>query len=67
MRLVEKHIRDDRLTYIESILQICDDRQIDPLDIGKLIDKPLKQKIEAEAMRSNLLKEKGGNTLTEFL
>ena len=52
---VEKLESEERMSYMEAVLHICEERQIDPLDIGKLIGPTIKAKIEAEAMSANLL------------
>ena len=54
-QLVEKLVSEERMSYMEAVLHICEERQIDPLDIGKLIGPTIKAKIEAEAMTANLL------------
>ena len=47
-QLVEKLVSEERMSYMEAVLHICEERQIDPLDIGKLIGPTIKAKIEAE-------------------
>jgi hypothetical protein len=51
----ERLVRSDGLTYVEAIIQICSDLDLDPEDIAKMVTGPLKDKVEAEAMRSNIL------------
>jgi hypothetical protein len=63
--IVEKLVHEERMTYIEAVLHVCEERQIDPLDIGKLIAPTIKAKIEAEAMASNLLPK--SNSLGSFI
>jgi len=53
---VEFLVRRDELTYLEAIMQVCEDHEIDPEDIGKLIDGPLKEKIESESVQLNRMK-----------
>ena len=43
-------------SYLEAIIEFCDRNALDPLDCTKLINKPLKEKIEFEAMADGLLK-----------
>lgn len=57
---VEKLVAHDRMTYTESIIEICERRQIDPADIAKLVKGPLKLKLEAEAMDRNIIKRTTG-------
>jgi hypothetical protein len=47
---------------MEAVLFLCEERAIDPLDVSKLITQVIREKIEAEAMRANLVKG-GGNQL----
>lgn len=63
--LVENLVHTEKMTYMEAVLHICDERLIDPLDIGKLIGPSIKSKIEAEAMSQNLLPK--SNTLASFI
>lgn len=51
----ERLVRSDHLTYVEAIIQICNDLDVDPEDIAKMVTGPLKDKLEAEAQRSNIL------------
>lgn len=62
-RMIEEYVGDHPdSTYMDAILQICDERMIDPSDVGKLISPVIREKIEAEAMSANLVKG-GGNSL----
>jgi len=61
--MVEEHIREHPDSgYMEAVLFLCEERAIDPLDVSKLITQVIREKIEAEAMRANLVKG-GGNQL----
>lgn len=51
----EKLVREEGMQYAEAIIHICDKNQIDPEDIAKLISGPLKDKLEVEARRNNIL------------
>jgi hypothetical protein len=53
----------DGLKYSEALLEICEEHEIDPHDIAKLVKGPLKAKLEAEAMRYNNIPNTQGNTL----
>lgn len=63
--IIEKLVIDEKMTYMEAVLHYCEEKQIDPLDIGKLISPVIKSKIEAEAMTRNLLPK--SNSLDSFL
>jgi len=60
-KMVEETVLSQNLSYMDSILKICEDIRIDPEDIGKFISPTIKGKIEAEAIELNMMK--GGNTL----
>ena len=46
---------------MDAIIHYCESNNIEVESAGRLISKSLKEKIQAEALRSNLLKvEKGG-------
>lgn len=64
-KLVEQLVLKERLSYMEAILHICKEREIDPRDIGKLITPPLKGKVESEAIDLNWLPKK--NNMDKFL
>lgn len=63
--IIEKLVIDEKMTYMEAVLHYCEEKQIDPLDIGKLISPVIKSKIEAEAMTRNLLPKT--NSLDSFM
>ena len=52
----EKLVTQDGMTYAESIIEICERKQIDPEDMAKLVKGPLKLKLEVEAMDRNIIK-----------
>jgi len=49
------------MSYMDAIVSVCEDRELDPGEIGNLIGPVLKDKVEAEAVSLNLMK--GGNQL----
>ena len=53
---VEKLVYGDGMTYTESIIEICEQKEIDPEDMAKLVKGPLKNKLEVEAMDRNIIK-----------
>ena len=56
-------VHTDGLKYSEALIEICEEHEIDPHDIAKLVKGPLKAKLEAEAMRFNVIPNTNGNTL----
>ena len=56
-------VHNDDLKYSEALLEICEEYEIDPHDIAKLVKGPLKAKLEAEAMKFNVIPNTNGNSL----
>ena len=52
---IERRVRRKSMGYLEAIIDYCDDLKIDPDDISKLVVGSLKEKLEAEAQRNNML------------
>ena len=44
------------LNYMEAIISYCEEKNIEFESVGKLISKPLKDKLKAEATELNYLK-----------
>jgi hypothetical protein len=53
--IVEEHVASLRLTYMDAILQVCEDRELDPADISKLVSPAIKDKLEAECIELRLI------------
>ena len=53
---IEKIVKDSNLNYIEAVVQFCEDKNIEFDGIGKLISKPLKEKLKYDAQRLNYMK-----------
>lgn len=58
---VEKLVRSKPMPWMDAVLHICEEYSIDPADVNRLITDPIRGKIEAEAMRLNLIPK--GNEL----
>ena len=52
---VEILVSRDHMTYLESIIHICDATGIDAEDMAKIVTGSLREKLEAEAQRNNIL------------
>lgn len=59
--LIENAVIKQKMSYMDAVLDVCDKNAIDPEDVKKFISTPIRDKIEAEAMRLNFLPK--GNTL----
>ena len=47
-----------QITYIEGVLQICEEWEILPESVGNLIDAPIKERLEAEFGDIHMLRQK---------
>lgn len=54
IELTELHVSRDGMGYSESIVHICEENDLDPVDIAKLVNGSLKEKVRAEAERNNI-------------
>jgi len=57
---IETRVRKLNMSYLESILDFCATIGIEPDEVSKLVVGSLKEKLEAEAMRNNLLPRSSG-------
>lgn len=53
---IEQLVLNSDLNYIEAIISYCEEKNIEFESVGKLISKPLKDKLKAEATELNYLK-----------
>jgi hypothetical protein len=60
-QMVEELVRTTKLSYIDSVVELCERENIDPEDVKKYLSDSIKEHIEAEAMGLNYLPKK--NTL----
>lgn len=54
-KIVEQTVLDLKIPYLEAILEVCDDKGIDPEDVSKFISPVIKSKLEVEAQRLNFI------------
>jgi len=56
-QLIEDLVKSDKtLNYIDAIVQYCEQNSIEVDSVGKLISKPLKEKIKCDAINLNFMK-----------
>jgi len=57
--LIVEKIKKDKagISYMDAILLYCEEHKIEPDTVGKLISKPLKEKIAVEAQSLNLIRK----------
>ena len=60
--IIEGVVKDKRpITYMDAIIWYCEQNQLEVESVGRLISKALKEKIQVEASKANLIKiEKTG-------
>ena len=62
-KMIEDTVRDKRLSYMDSIIWICEENKIDLEDVAKYLSPVIKQQIEYEGQKLNMLPK--GNTLPD--
>jgi len=55
---IEDRSRINKTTYLETVIQYCDESSIDPEAIKSLIGPQLKDRIRIDAEESNLMKKR---------
>ena len=55
--IIDGVVKDKRpITYMDAIIWYCEQNQIEVESVGRLISKALKEKIQVEASKANLIK-----------
>ena len=54
---IEKLVLATKMNYIDAVVQYCEDNEIELESVGKLISKPLKEKIKYVATELNYMKK----------
>ena len=55
--IIEGVVKEKRpITYMDAIIWYCEQNQIEVESVGRLISKALKEKIQVEASKANLIK-----------
>ena len=66
-RLVKKvvhYVNEDGMTYMEAMMQVCEDHGIEPEDLAGSVRGNLKERLYAEAVQRNCIKDESPiNTL----
>ena len=47
--MIEEMVQEKRLTYMDACLHYCEENNVEPESLGRLVNKSLKQKIQVEA------------------
>ena len=64
-KLIEKTVAELKIPYMDAIIKVCDNNEIEMDDVRKFVSPVIKDKLEAEAMELNLLPKK--NSIDESL
>ena len=62
-KMIEDTVRDKRLSYMDSIIWLCEENKIDLEDVSKYLSPVIKQQLEYEGQKLNMLPK--GNTLPD--
>ena len=52
---IEEFVKKTGVSYWDAIIEYCSENKIEPETVASLVTKPLKEKIEVDAMKLNLL------------
>ena len=55
---LDKMVRDKKMTYMEAILKYTDDVDCEIEMVAKMLNRSIKDKIEAEAYELNMMKDR---------
>lgn len=58
-KMVEDTVISKRLSYMDSIIYLCEKNNLEIEDVKKFVSDPIKSKLEAEAMKLNFLPRGG--------
>lgn len=62
-QIVEKKVFKFNLSYIDAILETCEELEFPVEDVGRVITPALMEKLEGEAIRFNMIKNSNTATL----
>ena len=55
--IIEDIVKTKKISYTDAIVKYCEDNEMDPSNVGSLISKSLKDKIQQEAEKLNLVEK----------
>jgi len=55
--IIEGIVKEKKIPYLDAVVKYCDENEIDTATIGPLINKQLKEKIQREAEKLNLVEK----------
>ena len=54
--MIEGIVKEKKISHIDAIVWYCDENGLDTSQVSSLISKSLKEKIQVEASKANLIK-----------
>ena len=60
---IEEIVKSKKISYMDAVVLYCEDNDVDTGTISSLINKSLKEKIQMEAEKLNLVEKSGTATL----
>lgn len=54
-RMVETTVFGKKLSYMDAVIDVCEETNIEPEDVKKFLNGVIVEKVEAEAMNLNFL------------
>lgn len=55
VKLIEDTVHKTRMTYMDAVISVCQENEVELEDVRKFITPIIKDKIQAEAMNLNFL------------
>lgn len=62
-KMIESEVRANKLSYMDAVVHLCEQNNIEIEDVKKFLSVSVKERIEVEAQNLNFLPK--GNTLPE--
>ena len=56
---IDEQVSTFKITYMDAVINYCNDKDIDIDSIGSLINQKLREKIQMEAELANMIKPRG--------
>lgn len=56
---IEERVARERIGYMDAIIDYCNTNEVEIDNIGSLVTKSLKEKVQFEAVENNMMKAKG--------
>jgi len=66
-KLIEQAVKDHKSSYMDAVIHICEENDVELEDIRKFISPIIKNKIEAEAMKLNFLPRQNSLPIWKYM